>query len=94
MSERSDTAVSRVISRWVDRENDYLPADTLRSLWALRHPASPAYEPFGIVSLIGEIRRDEVFRNCPVANQLQTGHFVNGGFVQTVQNLRDWVNPC
>ena len=94
MSVRSDIAVSRVISRWVDREDDFLPTDTLRSIWTLKHPVSPAYEPHGIVRLIGEIRGDEVLGNCPTATKLQAGHFVSGGFVQTVQNLRDWVNPC
>ncbi len=94
MSERSDSAVSRVISRWVGREDDYLPTDTLRSLWTLKHPVSPVYEPHGIVRLIGEIRGDQVLGNCPAATGLEAGHFVSGGFVQTVQNLRDWVNPC
>ena len=94
MSQRTDSAVSRVINRWADREDDYLPTDTLRSVWSLRHPVSPAYEPHGIVRLIGEIRGDVVLGHCPIARELEAGHFVTGGFVQTVQNLRDWVNPC
>lgn len=94
MSVRSDIAVSRVISRWADREDDFLPTDSLRSIWSLRHPVSPAYEPHGIVGLIVEIRADEVLGGCPCARDLEAGHFVAGGFVQTVQNLRDWVNPC
>jgi len=94
MSVRSDIAVSRVISRWIDREEDFLPTDTLRSIWTLKHPVSPGYEPHGIVRLIGEIRGDAVLGNCPTATKLKPGHFVSGGFVQTVQNLRDWVNPC
>lgn len=95
MSAASDIAVGRVINRWVGiEEGGYQPSDTLRGVWAIRHPMSPAYEPHGIVRLIGEIRADALLGHCQVATDLQPGHFVTGGFVQTVQNLRDWVNPC
>ena len=95
MSAASDSAVSRVIDRWVGIEaGGYQPGDPLRGLWAVRHPASPAFEPHGIVRLINEIRADQLLGQCGDANDLGPGHFVTGGFVQTVQNLRDWVNPC
>jgi hypothetical protein len=94
MSQASEVAVSRVLSNWAGVEEDFLPADSLRALWSLQHPVSPAYEPHGIVRLIGEIRSDQLLGACESARSLEAGHFVSGGFVQTVQHLRDWVNPC
>jgi hypothetical protein len=87
-------AVARVIDQWVELEEDYKPADRLRSLWALKHPVSPAYEPHGIVRLLNAIKADVLLQNCQDAQELEAGHFVTGGFVQTVQNLHDWLNPC
>ena len=95
MSAASDSAVDRVIDRWVNLEPaSYQPSDPLRSLWSIRHPVSPTYDPQGIVGLIVEIRADALLGQCAAARSLEPGHFVTGGFVQTVQNLRDWVNPC
>ena len=95
MSAASDAAVGRVISQWVDlEEGGYQPSDTLRSVWAIRHPLSPSYEPHGIVRLIGHIREDVLLGQCEAATELGPGYFVTGGYVQTVQNLLDWVESC
>jgi hypothetical protein len=88
------TEMEKVIDRWCKLEpGSYQDEDKLKSLWMRRFPTTPTYHDKGISNLIHEIHANDFFRNCKPKN-IKFGSFVDGGAIQKVRDLQDFLNPC
>jgi len=67
----------------------------LSSMWTFNHAPSTPYDPQGIDSLIGKIRRSSFFKTTPRvkerALELKRGLFVVGGGIQNQGQLYDFL---
>jgi hypothetical protein len=82
------------IDRWSGIEGgDYGPGAELNGLWIRSVGNAIPYFPVGIDRLIGGIRHQPIFRQCPRALQLSRPMFNPGG-IRIVGQLYDHLTPC
>jgi hypothetical protein len=83
----------RVLSAWSRVELPGFNAGlSLGGLWDQGHLMTIPYDPNGIDDLRSKLRGDPFFANNPRTGQLQTGHFRDGGGIQTEGNLHDFLD--
>jgi hypothetical protein len=86
--------MEQVLNRWCKLEaGTYTDEDKLKSLWLRNFPTTPKYRPKGINELLKEIRANDFFRACHPPN-IDFGSFVDGGAIQKVGDLHNFLNPC
>jgi hypothetical protein len=85
--------MEHVITKWCDVEAPFDDTVKLRDLWMRRFPTTPKYRWTGINRLITRIRENELFGQCNPPH-IKPGSFVEGGAIQKVGDLHNFLSPC
>lgn len=91
--DRVMVAIEGSLSEWAP-ENDHIPATLLKTIWVEsgRHPWK--YYPKGVLKLLADIRKEDLFKECQRAKDLKLMMFDTGGEIQTVANLYTELYYC
>jgi hypothetical protein len=85
--------MDRVLTKWCDVEAPFEDEVKLKDLWMRHFPTTPKYQPKGINDLIARIQENELFGKCKPPH-IKPGSFVEGGAIQKVGDLHNFLNPC
>ena len=86
--------MEKVISSWCGAEaGTYTAEDELKGIWIDHNGTALKYRPKGINKLIKKIHENEFFAKCDPPD-IKFGSFVEGGAIQKVSDLHDFLNPC
>lgn len=86
--------MEHVLDNWLQVEaGTYNDEDKLKSLWLGRFPTTPKYRPTGINKLIKRIQENQFFNDCK-PQHIVFGSFDDGGAIQKVSDLQNFLNPC
>ena len=89
-----EVEMGKVFDSWLESEGvSYTFEDQLKGLWMARYGTTPKYRPKGINELVKNIRKNEFFAKCKPPH-IEFGSFVEGGAIQKVQDLHNFLSVC